>query len=152
MCLCGSITVQSRTSAFTHPSCRSDPSGGPLFDRPKRERKKPHQPALAHCVRVAGRDALRLTAPPRVGAANRKGPEGHPVDSLGHLRWPRSDTDSRRPPLRDKSVRDAAPRKARGKESAKEKRKQANGTALFCSTSKRASIGRRSQPTTGMYS
>jgi hypothetical protein len=52
-------------------------------------RKKPYQPALAHCVRVAGRDALRLTAVLRVGAANRKGPKGHPVDSL------RSDSDSR---------------------------------------------------------
>jgi hypothetical protein len=38
-------------------------SGGvSLFDRPKRGRKKPHQPALAHCVRVAGLHALRLTA------------------------------------------------------------------------------------------
>jgi len=138
--LCGSINVQSRTSTFTQPSWRSDPSGGPLFDRPKRGRKKPHQPALAHFVRVAGRDALRLTALARIGAANR--------NSLGHLRWPRSDIDSRNAPLRDQSVRDAAPRKARGKESTKEKRKQANGTALFRSTSRRASIGRRSHPAT----
>ena len=88
-------------------------SGCPLFDRPKRGRKKPHQPALAHCVRVAGLDALRLTALLRAGAANRKGPEGHPVDSLGHLRWPRSDIDSRKAPLRRRTVRGAAPRKAR---------------------------------------
>jgi hypothetical protein len=42
----------------------------PLFDRPKRGRKKPHQPALAPCVRVAGLDALRLTPLPRFGARN----------------------------------------------------------------------------------
>jgi hypothetical protein len=70
--------------------------GCPLFDRPKRGRKKPHQPALAHCVRVAGLDALRRTALLCFGAANRKGSKGHPVDSLGHLRWPRSNSDSRR--------------------------------------------------------
>jgi hypothetical protein len=81
------------------------PSECPLFDRPKRGRKKPHQPALTHCVRVAGRDALRLTALPRAGAANR--------NSLGHLRWPRSNIDSRRAPLRRSAVRDTAPRKAR---------------------------------------
>jgi hypothetical protein len=34
--------------------------------------------------------------------------------------------------------------KGPGKESAKEKRKQANGAALFCSTPERASIRRRS--------
>jgi hypothetical protein len=58
------------------------PSGGPLFDRPKRGRKKPHQPARAHCVRVAGLDALRLTALLCAGATNRLpdsrcGAEGH---------------------------------------------------------------------------
>jgi hypothetical protein len=42
-------------------------SACPLFDRPKRGRKKPHQPALAHCVRVAGLDALRLRALPPPG-------------------------------------------------------------------------------------
>jgi hypothetical protein len=62
------------------------PAGMFFFDRPKRGRKKPHQPALAHCVHVAGLDALRLTAMLCVGAANRKGPKGYPVDSLGHLR------------------------------------------------------------------
>jgi hypothetical protein len=109
-----------RTPAFLQPSCWYPPPGCPFFDRPKRRRKKPHQPALAHCVHVAGLDALRLTALPRVGAANRKGPKGHPVDSLGHLRWPRSDIDSRRAPSRRITVRDAAPRKARKTRSAEE--------------------------------
>jgi hypothetical protein len=86
------------------------PSGGPLFDRPKRGRKKPHQPALAHCVRVAGLYALRLTALPRVRATNRL-------------------PDSRRALLRDKSVRDAAPRKARERNRQPKERK-AGGTAL----------------------
>jgi hypothetical protein len=103
------INAQLQTSACMQP----DPSECPLFDRPKRGRKKPHQPALAHYVRVAGLHALRLTAMLCVGAANRKGPKGHPVDSLGHLRWPRSNIDSRCAPLRRSAVRDTAPRKAR---------------------------------------
>jgi len=41
------------------------PPGCPLFDRPQRGRKKPHQPALAHCVHVAGLYAPPLTAPRR---------------------------------------------------------------------------------------
>ena len=34
--------------------------GCPLFDRPKRGRKKSHEPVRAHCVRVAGLVLLRL--------------------------------------------------------------------------------------------
>jgi len=83
--------------------------GCPLFDRPKRGRKKPHQPALAHCVRVAGRSALRRAAQLCIGTANRKGPEGHPADSL--LR--RSDIDSHGAPLHREAAFCAAPRKAR---------------------------------------
>jgi hypothetical protein len=101
---CSSMKVRLLAPAFVQLSSQ-DPLRCPLFDRPKRGRKKPHQPALAHCVRVAGLYALRLTALPRVGAANR--------NSLGHLRWPRSDIDSRKAPLRCRAVRDAAPRKAR---------------------------------------
>jgi len=74
------------------PPARAE--GGPLFDRPKRGRKKPHQLALAHCVRVAGQSALRRAARLCIGAANRKGPEGHPADSL------RSNIDSHDAPLR----------------------------------------------------
>jgi hypothetical protein len=69
----GPKTVQLRTSACM----QLDPSVCPLFDRPKRGRKKPHQPALAHCVHVAGRDALRLTALLRVGATNRLSDSRH---------------------------------------------------------------------------
>jgi hypothetical protein len=60
----------------------------------KGDGKKPHQPALAHCVHVAGLYALRLTALPRVGPTNRL-------------------PDSRYGPLRRNAVRDAAPREAR---------------------------------------
>jgi hypothetical protein len=58
----GSINVQLRTSACMQVSCPPDPEGCPLFDRPKRGRKKPPQPALAHRVHVAGLHTLRLTA------------------------------------------------------------------------------------------
>jgi hypothetical protein len=60
-----------RLSALLQRPFKWAPSECPFFDRPKRGRKKPHQPALAHCVRVAGQAVLRLTALPRVGA------EGH---------------------------------------------------------------------------
>jgi len=70
--------------------------GCPLFDRPKRGRKKP-----------PGRSALRRAARLCIGAANRKGPEGHPADSL------RSDIDSHGAPMRREAASGAAPRKAR---------------------------------------
>jgi hypothetical protein len=63
------INAQLQTSACMQP----DSSECPLFDRPKRGRKKPHQPALAHFVRVAGRYALRLTALPRERPGKRIG-------------------------------------------------------------------------------
>jgi hypothetical protein len=123
-------------------------SGCPLFDRPKRGRKKPHQPALAHCVRVAGLDALRLTVLLRAGAANRKGPRGHPVDSLGHLpslrhRFAKSPSAAQNRPRRRTA-------KGPGNESAGEGEEGRPAVRLsFCSTSKRASIGRRFLPATG---
>jgi len=101
--------------------------GMPLFDRPKRGRKKPHQPALAHCVRVAGQDALRLTALPRVGALNRL-------------------PDSRHAPLRRRAS-ETPHRERPGKESAREEKERREAAPVsFFSTSKRGSIGRRSLP------
>jgi hypothetical protein len=108
------------------PSGRDVRSGCPLFDRPKRGRKKPHQLALAHCVRVAGLDALRLTALLCAGATNRL-------------------PDSRHAPLRRRAVRDATPRKAR---KSKTEEGEAGGPLFFCSTAKRESIGGGSQPAT----
>jgi len=81
-CRCNSTKVRVGVGLSVQSSCWHPPRRSPLFDRPKRGRKKPHQPALAHFVRVAGRDALRLTVLPRIRAANR--------NSL------RSDTDSRK--------------------------------------------------------
>jgi hypothetical protein len=52
--------------------------------------------------------------------------------------------------LRRRAVRAAAPRKARKKNPAKTGGERAGGDALFRSTSKRGSIGRRSQPATGI--
>jgi hypothetical protein len=57
-------------------------SGGSLLDRAKRGCKNLDQPARSHYVRVAGLDALRLTAQPRVGPTNRlpdshRGARGH---------------------------------------------------------------------------
>jgi hypothetical protein len=80
--------------------------------------------------KAAGLYALRLTVLPRVRATNRL-------------------PDSRRALLRGKTVRDAAPRKAREKN--RRKKRKAGGTALF-SMSRRASIGRGSQPATGIGS
>jgi hypothetical protein len=106
------------------PSCRSVRSGCPLFDRPKRGRKKPHQPALAHCVRVAGLDALRLTALLCAGATNRL-------------------PDSRHAPLRRRAVRDATPRKAR---KSKTEEGEAGGAPLFLFYSEESQSGEDLNP------
>jgi len=71
--------------------------GGPLFDRPKRGRKKPHQPALAH-VRSRRRAGPRCVG--RLGSASgqriARARRVIRADSL--LR--RSDIDSHDAPLR----------------------------------------------------
>ena len=133
MCLCGSITVQSRTSAFTHPSCRLARREVPFLTGQKGDGKS----------RRAVRVAADGSAPgPRIETRFAQTPIRDAGPKVIPLRCPSA--AQRRPGRRTA--------KGPGKESAQEKRKQANGTALFCSTSKRASIGRRSQPATGIVS
>jgi hypothetical protein len=67
------------------PACSWTHRYVPFLTGQKGDGKKPHQPALAHCVHVAGRDALRLTALFHVGATNRlsdsrHGAEGHTLE------------------------------------------------------------------------
>jgi hypothetical protein len=130
------INAQLQTSARMQPD-----SSECLFLTGQKGRKKPHQPALAHCVRVAGRYALRLTALPRVGAANRKGPWGYPVTRSdicdGLTQTPIRDAGPKVIPLWCPSAAQRSPRRRTAKgpenESAKEREERRQAVPLFFS-------------------